>query len=211
MARPTKAKEAKPKTEGATSAVTNALGGFSGILINAALTIVIGAIMLGAIYLMMDSMLKPFRPTNEEVTQETEMQMSFPYDLDDFIINLNSPGERRYLKVKISLDIERHEGEPEIGAPSAGGGEKKSAHGGGAHGSSSEAVDPKAYYISVMEPFKMPIRDVIITKLSSMSAEELSSTPGKEQAKDAIKEEVNTILPEDRQVLRVNFGDFIIQ
>ena len=122
--------------------------------------------------------------------------------LEDFIINLNSPTEKHYLKVKISLDIERHEEEPEIGVPSEGG---------GGHGHGGGAPDPKEYFNTIMEPYKMPIRDVVITKMSDMTAEELSSTPGKDIAKDKIKEEINTIMPEDRQILRVNFGDFIIQ
>jgi flagellar basal body-associated protein FliL len=62
-----------------------------------------------------------------------------------------------------------------------------------------------------MEPYKMPIRDIIISTLSSKTAADVSNTPGKEEAKEKIKEEINTIMPEDRQILRVNFGDFIIQ
>lgn len=209
MARPTQAKDPKPKAEGGGDAGANALGGIKGIIINAGLTIVIMAIFTGAIYWMVQDMASKMGTTGtEEVDphgEEGHGNMSFPYDLEDFIINLHSATDRRYLKVKISLEVERHEGEPEVGAPPAAGGGGHGGHGGGG------AVDPKEYYTAIMTPYKMPIRDVIITKISSMSAEELSSTPGKEIAKDLIKEEINTILPEDRQVLRVNFGDFIIQ
>lgn len=207
MARPTKAKDPKPKAEGGADAGANALGGIKGIIINAGLTIVLMAIFIGANYFMVNSIVNKVGGT--ETTEEgghgdphAGAVMSFPYNLEDFIINLHSATDRRYLKVKISLEIERHEGEPEVGAPPAGGG--------GGHGAPA-TVDPKEYYNAIMTPYNMPIRDVIITKISSMSAEELSSTPGKEIAKDLIKEEINTILPEDRQVLRVNFGDFIIQ
>ncbi|MGD9581289.1 MAG: flagellar basal body-associated protein FliL [Vampirovibrionia bacterium] len=209
MARPTQPKDPKPKAEAGAGAGANALGGVTGIIINAVLTIVLMAIFIGANYFMVNSIVSNAGggqvaedPHGEE--GHGESVMSFPYDLEDFIINLHSAEDRRYLKVKISLDIERHEGEPEIGAPPAAAG-GHGGHGGGA------AVDPKEFYGAVMTPYKMPIRDVIITKISSMSAEELSSTPGKEIAKDLIKEEINTILPEDRQVIRVNFGDFIIQ
>lgn len=208
MARPTKAKDPKPKAEGGGGAAQNALGGFSGILINAGLTIVLMGIFIGANYMMVQSIVNKLGPqqSEEEVHGGShEMAMSFPYELEDFIVNLNSPTEKRYLKVKISLDLERHEGEPEIGVPAAASGGGHGGHGGGA------PADPKEYYNTIMEPYKMPVRDIIITKLSSKSAEELSSTAGKEISKDEIKEEINTILPEDRQTLRVNFGEFIIQ
>lgn len=208
MARPTQAKDPKPKAEAGPGGAANALGGIKGIIINAVLTIVIMAIFTGGIYLMMTSIIDKLGPPEPGPDPEhTTEVMTFPYDLDDFIINLSSPNatDRRYLKVKISLDIERHEGEPAVGgAPEGAGG------GPGGHGAPA-AVDPKEFYANIMLPYKMPIRDIIITQISSMSAEELSSTPGKDMAKDKIKEEINTILPEDRQVIRVNFGDFIIQ
>lgn len=214
MARPTKAKEAKPKAEGQASTPSEGggLGGLKGIIINSVITILIASIFLGANYLIISSYIRTtIIPKGEGGTEETEKdknqsleaQTTFPYDLDDFIINLNSPTEKRYLKVKVSLDIERHEDEPAIGVVAAGEG-KEGGHGGA-------AASPKEHYNTIMEPYKMPIRDVIITKLSSMSAEELSSVPGKEQSKEAIKEEINTIMPQERQVLRVNYGDFIIQ
>jgi len=214
MARPTKAKEVKPKAEGQAAGTSEGgLGGFKGIIINSIITILIASIFLGANYLMVKFLIDHLPPGAANAGQGTEegaltenpdakAQPTFPYDLDDFIINLNSPTEKRYLKVKVSLDIERLADEPEIGAaPEGGGGEGKEKAG----------PNPKEHYTAVMEQYKMPIRDIIITKLSSMSAEELSSIPGKEQSKEAIKEEINTIMPEDRQVLRVNYGDFIIQ
>jgi flagellar basal body-associated protein FliL len=209
MARPTKAKEPKPKAEGQSGGTGNIPGGFIGfVVMNGALTMVICAIFVAATYMMMQGMVNKLGPQEDDKAHQSShigASMTFPYELDDFIINLNSPNERRYLKVKISLDIERHEGEPEIGVPPGGGG------GHGAKPAGGGGVPPEEFYRIIMEPFKMPIRDIIITQLSSMSAEELSSTPGKEAAKDAIKEEINTIMPEDRQVLRVNFGEFIIQ
>lgn len=223
MARPTKTKDPKPRSEGGSDSSSNALGGFTGILINAGLTIVIAAVFVIANYLIIDNMLKTsLKPANDPLESHSEEEghevaSTFPYDLDDFIINLNSPNEKRYLKVKVSLEVERHEGEPEIGkvshAGGGGGGTSGKGHGGAGNGGASgpAPVNPKEVYNSIMEPFKMPIRDVIITVLSSKSAEELASTAGKEQAKSEIKEQVNTIMPEDRQVKRVNFGDFIIQ
>lgn len=211
MARPTQAKDPKPKAESASNPAQTALGGVTGIIINASLTIVLMAIFVGANYLMVGSMINKLGP--QEATEEVHaegghgaMSMTFPYELEDFIINLNNPTESRYLKVKISLDISRHEEEPAVGEPPAAGG---GGHGGG-HGGGG-AVDPKEYYKTIMEPYKMPVRDIVISTLSSKTAAELSNTPGKEDAKEKIKEEINTIMPEDRQILRVNFGDFIIQ
>lgn len=208
MAKPTKAKEPKPKAEGDGDAGNNALGGFKGILINAALTIVIASIFLGASYIIFGIMLDEKLKANgveEPIKEEPIAQMFFPYDLDEFIINLNGPNENRYLKAQISLDIERHEGEPEIGLPSGEEGGHGQAHG------QAQNLNPEEHYNQLMKPYKMRIRDVIIAQLSLMTAEELTSGPGKEQAKDNIKEQINTVLPPDRQVLSVNFGEFIIQ
>lgn len=211
MARPTKAKEAKPKMETA-GGDSGGLGGIKGIIINAVLTIIIGTIFVGATYLIIDNKLKELT-INDPATQAEEHvdahgeeghgSMGFPYTLEEFIINLNNPEKQRYLKVVVALEVQRHEGEPELGAHSDEGG-------GGGHGGGAPA-DPMEFYNKVMEPFKMSIRDVVISKMSSMSAEELNSNAGKEMAKEAILSEVNSILPEDRQVTRVNFGDFVIQ
>ena len=62
-----------------------------------------------------------------------------------------------------------------------------------------------------MEHFKPAIRDAVITTLSSKMADELSSTTGKELAKDQIKEAVDAIFAGEREVIRVSFGQFIIQ
>lgn len=221
MARPTKAKDPKPKAEGSGDPGSSALGGFKGIIINSVLTIVIMGIFTGLNYWMITKIIADLGPkTANESTEEGhgEAVSTIPYDLDDFIINLNNPGEKRYLKVKISLDITN----PEAGE---GGGEHAGDGGGmpvdrvrrvgGAGGPGmapeAKAEDPKVAFAAKMDPYKMQIRDVINTVLSKMSAEELSTTTGKEQAKEAIKEELNTILPEDKQVQRVNFADFIIQ
>lgn len=209
MARPTQAKDPKGKADSGGGAAANALGGFTGIAINATITIVLMAIFVAANYFMVSNLITGMMPA-EDAEQGADAHgahggghsMTFPYNLDEFIVNLVSPEEKRYLKVKVSLDIDRHEEEPEIGHP---------PEGGGGHGHGGGGPDPKEHYTAIMEPFQMPIRDVIITKLSSLSAEELSSVAGKELAKDMIKEEVNTIMPEDRQVHRVNFGEFIIQ
>ena len=86
---------------------------------------------------------------------------------------------------------------PKAEAPKKEGGEGKSA-----------AADPLD---AEMAQFKPAIRDSVITTLSSKSAAELSTVAGKELAKEQITEAVNGIFAGDREVLRVSFGDFIIQ
>jgi flagellar FliL protein len=62
-----------------------------------------------------------------------------------------------------------------------------------------------------MAQFKPAIRDAVITTLSSKTSAEVSTVAGKELAKEQIIEAVNSIFAGDREVLRVSFGQFIIQ
>ena len=62
-----------------------------------------------------------------------------------------------------------------------------------------------------MAQYKPAIRDAVITALSSKTAEELATAPGKELAKEQIMNDVNAIFAGEREVLRVSFGQFIIQ
>ena len=62
-----------------------------------------------------------------------------------------------------------------------------------------------------MNQFKPAIRDAVITNLSSKTSAELASAAGKELAKEQISDEINSILGGEREVLRVSFGQFIIQ
>ena len=55
------------------------------------------------------------------------------------------------------------------------------------------------------------MRDAVITNLSSKTAVELSTAAGKELAKEQIMAAVNGILAGQNEVLRVSFGQFIIQ
>ena len=51
----------------------------------------------------------------------------------------------------------------------------------------------------------------VITNLSSKTSAELASAAGKELAKEQISNDINSILAGEREVLRVSFGQFIIQ
>ena len=62
-----------------------------------------------------------------------------------------------------------------------------------------------------MAQYKPAIRDAVITNLSSKTSSELASAAGKELAKEQISNDINSILGGEREVLRVSFGQFIIQ
>lgn len=194
----TKVKELKPKADISAQTGTNNLSGFKGILINAVVTIIIMSIFTVAIVFIFQIMISKINQAQMPVVTDVKSNI-FQYYLDDFIINLNNRNEKRYLKVKISLEIPKTKEDEEELKKLSGESEHKSG------------IDPKTYYNNVMEPYNMPIRDVIISKLSELSAQELSTTTGKERAKDTIKEQLNQVLPEERQVQKINFGEFIIQ
>ena len=91
----------------------------------------------------------------------------------------------------------------EVEAPKGGGG-----HG---HGAAPAPVDPMEAIQKEMNQFKPAIRDAVITNLSSKTSAELASAAGKELAKEQISNDINSILGGEREVLRVSFGQFIIQ
>ena len=62
-----------------------------------------------------------------------------------------------------------------------------------------------------MEQYKPAIRDAVITVLTSKTSDELATTAGKELAKQQIAESVNGIFDGEREVIRVSFGQFIMQ
>ena len=62
-----------------------------------------------------------------------------------------------------------------------------------------------------MAQYKPAIRDAIITTLSSKTSSEVATTVGKELVKEQIAQDVNAIFAGTREVIRVSFGQFIIQ
>ena len=86
------------------------------------------------------------------------------------------------------------------------------AGGGGGHGhGSAPAIDPLKEIEEEMSQFKPAIRDAVITTLSSKTSNELATVPGKELAKEQIAEAVDAIFNGEREVMRVSFGQFIMQ
>ena len=144
---------------------------------------------------------------SEEVGDEgdsDEIQKGIIVDLGDFILNLCDENAKKFLKVNVAIEVSKKEDDfPKEEAKSGGGG-----HG---HGESAPAPDPLAAIQTEMNQYKPAIRDAVITNLSSKTSAELATAAGKELAKEQITNDINSILGGEREVLRVSFGQFIIQ
>lgn len=134
-----------------------------------------------------------------------EIEKGIIVDLGDFILNLCDENQKKYLKVNVAIEVTKKDTDfQDEAAPAKGGG-----HG---HGEEAPApADPMAAIQTEMNQFKPAIRDAVITNLSSKTSSELSTAAGKELAKEQITNDINSILGGEREVLRVSFGQFIIQ
>ena len=141
---------------------------------------------------------------SEDEAAEDELQKGIIVDLGDFILNLCDEAQKKYLKVNVAIEVTQKEGDfpKEVEAPKSGG------HG---HGAAPAPVDPMEAIQKEMNQYKPAIRDAVITNLSSKTSAELASAAGKELAKEQIANDINSILAGEREVLRVSFGQFIIQ
>lgn len=211
MAKPNQPKDIKPKEEG------DVKGGIDSntkmIIINLATTVLICVLFLSVTYVVMDNLLSTklskisTTTAAEEGTEGEEgggeeEQKGVIVDLGDFILNLSDTSPRRYLKVNVALEVSQSQEELAAEAAPA-----KEGHGGG-HGEAAPTVSPIE---QEMNQFKPAIRDAVITTLSSKTAAEVSTVAGKELAKEQITEAVNGIFAGNRDVIRVSFGQFIIQ
>ena len=133
-----------------------------------------------------------------------EIQKGIIVDLGDFILNLCDETQKKYLKVNVAIEVTKKDTD----FPSEE--ETKSSGGHGGHGAAAP-VDPMEAIQNEMNQYKPAIRDAVITNLSSKTSTELATTAGKELAKEQITNDINSILAGEREVLRVSFGQFIIQ
>ena len=202
MAKPNAPKDIKPEID---SKAANS-GSSKVILINVVTTAIICSLFLLANYVMQDSLLSKKIPKTEAASEETAEgseaetaeERGLIVDLGDFTMNLSDPDMKRYLKVSVALELTKKPSDDEP-APKSGGG----------HG---ESAAPAASPIETeMAQYKPAIRDAIISALSSKTSSELSTTAGKELAKDEITDAVDSILSGEREVIRVSFGQFIMQ
>jgi len=205
MAKPTQAKEPETKE------ITKAEGGSNSLLINIITTTIICIIFIGVNYFLQSNLLTTqlksvaAQQTTEDETENLDKpEKGIVLDLGDFTMNLSDIEPRRYLKANVAIEITNPE--PVVQA------EEPKKEGGHGHGHGSEpAPDPKAAIVAEMEQYKPAIRDSVITVLTSKSSYELATTEGKELAKQQIAEAVNGIFDGEREVIRVSFGQFIMQ
>ena len=212
MGKPNQPKDIKQKTEGEEKPKVKAPidDNMKVIVINLITTILICVLFISVSYVLqsnlLDSKLSTISTTEENPDEATgedtdeAVQHGVIVDLGDFILNLSDVSPRKYLKVNVALEVSTKPEDTAAAAPSGGHG----GHGGG----EAAATSPIE---SEMAQFKPAIRDAVITTLSSKSSSELASVAGKELAKEQISESVNSIFAGEREVIRVSFGQFIIQ
>lgn len=175
------------------------------MILNNVVMIVVIIISMLVMYVLLDSSftkkIAKLAPDQEMVDDEDNetKQEGVLLDLGEFILNLADTAHRRYLKVGVAMELSKTEAEMDgsVEVP-------KAAHG-------EAAPDPNSLIAAEMERYKPAIRDAVISVLSNKSSEELSTPTGKEIAKEEILEMVNNIFEGQREVLRVSFGQFIIQ
>ncbi len=182
------------------------------LVISLVSTVILCVVFAGVNYVVMENLLSQKISTislSQEELEENgnegdEIQRGIIVDLGDFILNLCDEAQKKYLKVNVAIEVSQKEGDfpKEVEAPKSGG------HG---HGAAPAPVDPMEAIQKEMNQFKPAIRDAVITNLSSKTSAELSSAAGKELAKEQISNDINSILGGEREVLRVSFGQFIIQ
>ena len=141
---------------------------------------------------------------SEEEGSEDEIQKGIIVDLGDFILNLCDESQKKYLKVNVAIEVTKKDTDFPETEPAKGGG-----HGG--HGEAAAPADPMEAIQNEMNQYKPAIRDAVITNLSSKTSAELATAAGKELAKEQITNDINAILGGEREVLKVSFGQFIIQ
>ena len=124
----------------------------------------------------------------EEVTGEAERGIIA--DMGEFTLNLADKNARRYLKVSVALELSKT---PE---------EINSTKG--------DMIINREFEIELNQ-YKPAIKDSIISILSSKTSDELATIPGKETAKEQIAEAVEAVYNGEREVIRVSFGQFIMQ
>ena len=182
------------------------------LIINIAAMILLLIISVGVICFVMDGMItqkiSKINVSQEELEEEgaaeDEIQKGIIVDLGDFILNLCDEAQKKYLKVNVAIEVTQKETDFPKEEPAK-------ASGGHGHGAAPAPVDPMEAIQKEMNQYKPAIRDAVITNLSSKTSAELASAAGKELAKEQISNDVNSILAGEREVLRVSFGQFIIQ
>ena len=181
------------------------------LILTIASIVIMFVVFAGVNYVIMENLItqkiSSIQTNTEELGEDEndsdEVEKGIIVDLGDFILNLCDENAKKYLKVNVAIEVSKKDTDFQSEEPAKGGG-----HG---HGEAAPAPDPLAAIQAEMNQFKPAIRDAVITNLSSKTSAELATAAGKELAKDQITNDINAILGGEREVLRVSFGQFIIQ
>lgn len=178
------------------------------LIMTLASIVIMFIVFAGVNYIIMENLISQkisALPTSQEELDESgdedEVQKGIIVDLGDFILNLCDESQKKYLKVNVALEVTKKDTDFPEQAETKGGG----------HGEAAAPVDPMEAIQKEMNQYKPAIRDAIITNLSSKTSSELATAAGKELAKEQITNDINSILGGEREVIRVSFGQFIIQ
>ena len=182
------------------------------LIMTLASIVIMFIVFAGVNYVIMENLISQkisALPTSQEELaddsgDEDEVQKGIIVDLGDFILNLCDESQKKYLKVNVALEVTKKDTDFPEQVETKGGG-----HGG--HGEAAAPVDPMEAIQKEMNQYKPAIRDAVITNLSSKTSSELATAAGKELAKEQITNDINSILGGEREVIRVSFGQFIIQ
>ena len=184
------------------------------LIMTIAAIVIMFIVFAGVNYVVMENLItqkiSTINTSQEEIDDsgdEDEVQKGIIVDLGDFILNLCDESQKKYLKVNVAIEVSKKDTDfPVVDEKAA----KSGGHGG--HGeAAAPAADPMEAIQNEMNQYKPAIRDAVITNLSSKTSAELATAAGKELAKEQITNDINSILGGEREVLRVSFGQFIIQ
>ena len=182
------------------------------LIMTLASIVIMFIVFAGVNYLIMENLISQkissITTSQEELAgdegDEDEVQKGIIVDLGDFILNLCDESQKKYLKVNVALEVTKKDTDfPQQTEEKSGGN--------GGHGEAAAPVDPMEAIQKEMNQYKPAIRDAVITNLSSKTSTELATAAGKELAKEQITNDINSILAGEREVIRVSFGQFIIQ
>ena len=218
MAKPTSGKDVKPKEEEIKTVKEGKQVSTNMLLMITTMVLIVFFIIMtfignSIVKSTVKSEIAKVHPSEELIAEDgsevNQEEKGILLDLGDFILNLADPATRRYLKVNVAIELTKTTAEVEAVNAAA----NAAAHGGGGHGGhgAPAPVDPMAAVIAEMEQYKPAIRDAVISVLSSKTSDELSTPTGKEIAKEEIQDMVSAVFNGSREVLRVNFAQFIIQ
>ena len=181
------------------------------LIMTLASIVIMFIVFAGVNYVIMENLISQKMSTlptaQEELddsADEDEVQKGIIVDLGDFILNLCDESQKKYLKVNVALEVTKKDTDFPEQTETKGGG-----HGG--HGEAAAPADAMEAIQKEMNQYKPAIRDAVITNLSSKTSSELATAAGKELAKEQITNDINSILGGEREVIRVSFGQFIIQ